>query len=133
MEFDWEKLQKEINEVALGEKVSADIEKKYTTLVNDFTKDKFPEWQEKVGTIVRNMVTSNKAHPEAAAEALILVILQMIHHLAQHEVSLEYKEEFNKKLIDAVTALDKRTETLAQALVKKGLLSIDDLKSNGSP
>lgn len=128
MEFDWEKLQKELNEVALGEKVSADIEKKYAVLVNDFTKDKFPEWQEKVGEIVRNMVASNKAHPEAAAEALILVILQMIHHLAQHEVSLEYKEQFNKKLIDTVSALDRRTMSLAQALIKKGILSADDLK-----
>ena len=132
MDFDWEKLQKEINEAAMGEKVNADIEKKYATLVNDFTKDKFPEWQEKVGMIVRNMVSANKDHPEAAAEALILVILQMIHHIAQHEVSLEYKENFNKKLIDAVTALDKRTETLAKALMKKGLLSVDDLSDNGS-
>ncbi len=128
MEFDWEKLQKEINEVALGEKVSADIEKKYAALVNDFTKDKFPEWQEKVGTIVRNMVASNKDHPEASAEALILVILQMIHHIAQHEVSLEYKEHFQKKLIEAITALDKRTMVLAEALIKNGLLTGGDLK-----
>jgi len=127
MDFDWDKLQKEMNQVAMGEKISADIEKKYATLVNDFTKDKFPEWQEKVGTIVRNMVQANKDHPEAAAEALILVILQMIHHIAQHEVSLEYKEQFNNKLIDAVAALERRTTGIAQALIRKGILSVEDV------
>ncbi|HZR46846.1 MAG TPA: hypothetical protein VFA47_09090 [Candidatus Manganitrophaceae bacterium] len=128
MDFDWERLQKEMNEAAMGEKISADIEKKYATLVNDFTKDKFPEWQEKVGTIVRNMVQANKDHPEAAAEALILVILQMIHHIAQHEVSLEYKEQFNNKLIDAVAALERRTTGIAQALIRKGILSVEDVR-----
>lgn len=127
MDFDWERLQKEMNEAAMGEKISAAIEKKYATLVNDFTKDKFPEWQEKVGTIVRNMVSANKDHPEAAAEALILVILQMIHHIAQHEVSLEYKEQFNNKLIDAVAALERRTTGIAQALIRKGILSVEDV------
>jgi len=35
MDFDWERLQKKMNEAAMGEKISADIEKKYATLVND--------------------------------------------------------------------------------------------------
>lgn len=127
MEFDWEELQRELKALSLDEKVGAEINKKYTDLVNDFTKDKFPEWQEKLGPTVRNIVASNKEYPEAAAEALILVILQIVHQLAKHEVLLGYGERFNGKVIDTIEALDKRTTGLIQALAKKGILANEDL------
>lgn len=60
----------------------------------------------------RDMIRSNKDDPEAAAEALILILLQMVHQLAQHEVLLEYVEKYNAKMLEKSRAMDDRTTAL---------------------
>lgn len=126
MEIDWEKFEKEIKDIRMGEKVEADINSKFGILVNDFTKDKFPEWQQRMGPIVRDMIQSNKDDPEAAAEALILILLQMVHQLAQHEVLLEYVENYNAKMLEKFRAMDDRTTALIRVLVEKGVITEGD-------
>jgi hypothetical protein len=124
--IDWDKLQKQIMNLRLGEKVGGDIDAKYAGLVTDFTREKFKEWQEKLGPVVQDIIASNKNDPEAAAEALILIILQIVHHLAQHEVLLEYSEKFNAKMIEQIRVLDQRTVALFRILTAKGVLSEND-------
>lgn len=126
MNFNWEKFEKDIKDIGMGEKVTADIDAKYASLVNDFTKEKFPEWQERLGPIVRDIINSHRDDPEAAAEALILVVLQMVHQLAQHEVLLEYVENYNAKMLEKFRAMDDRTTALIQVLVEKGIISEKD-------
>lgn len=96
--------------------------------MNDFTKGKFAEWRAKLGPIVREIVVSNKNEPQAAAEALILVMLQIVHHLARHDVLLEYGERLGDKAVQSIAELDRRTAALILALVKKGGLSDEDFK-----
>lgn len=79
MDINWEEFERQIKELRMTENVETDTNAKFGMLVNDFTKDKFPEWRERMGAIVRDMIRSNKEDPEAAAEALILIILQMVH------------------------------------------------------
>ena len=126
MGIDWEEFERQIKELRMTEKVEADINAKFGMLVNDFTKDKFPEWQQRMGSIVRDMIQSNKDDPEAAAEALILILLQMVHQLAQHEVLLEYVENYNAKMLEKFRAMDARTTALIQVLVEKGVISEKD-------
>lgn len=126
-DIDWNELQKQIRNLHLGEKIGDDIDAKYASLVTDFTREKFKEWQEKLGPVVRDIIASNKDDPEAAAEALILIILQIVHHLAQHEVLFEYSEKLNAKMIEKIRALDERTAVLFRILAAKGLLSENDL------
>lgn len=132
-DIDWNELQKQIRNLHWGEKIGGDIDAKYASLVTDFTKEKFKEWQEKLGPVVRDIIVSNKDEPEAAAEALILTILQIIHHLAQHEVLFEYSERLNAKMIEQIRVLDERTAALFRILTAKGVLSENDLdpESNG--
>lgn len=94
--------------------------------MNDFTKEKFPEWQERLGPTVRDMIRSNKDDPEAAAEALILIMLQMVHQLAQHDVLLEYVEKYNAKMLQQFRKLDERNTALIQVLAAKGVISERD-------
>lgn len=85
------------------------------------------------GSCLWSIIASNKDDPEAAAEALILIILQIVHHLAQHEVLFEYSEKLNAKMIEKIRALDERTAVLFRILITKGVLSENDLdpESNG--
>lgn len=126
-DIDWNELQKQIRNLHLGEKIGDDIDVKYASLVADFTREKFKEWQEKLGPVVRDIIASNKDDPEAAAEALILIILQIVHHLAQHEVLFEYSEKLNAKMIEKIRALDERTAVLFRILAAKGVFSENDL------
>lgn len=132
-DIDWNELQKQIGNLHLGEKIGADIDAKYASLVTDFTREKFKEWQEKLGPVVRDIIASNRDDPEAAAEALILIILQIIHHLAKHEVLFEYSEKLNAKMTEKIQALDERTAILFRILTAKGVLSENDVdpESNG--
>lgn len=118
MDFDWEELEKQIKDIRMGERIQADTGVKFGALINDYTKEKFPEWREKLGPIVRNIIESNKHDPEAAAEVLILIMLQMVHQLAQHEVLFEYAEKFNAKIVQQIKTLDERTTTLFDILGK---------------
>ncbi|NKE71333.1 hypothetical protein [Candidatus Manganitrophus noduliformans] len=131
MDINWEELERQIKELRVTEKVESDIDSKFGILVNDFTKEKFPEWQKKMGPIVRDMIQSNKDDPEAAAEALILILLQMIHQLAQHEVLLEYVEKYNAKLLQQFRAMDERSAALIQVLAAKGMISEKDFGAEG--
>lgn len=126
MDINWEELERQIKELRMAEKVEADINSKFGILVNDFTKEKFPEWQKKMGPIVRDMIQSNKDDPEAAAEALILILLQMVHQIAQHQVLLEYVENYNAKMLQQLRAMDERTGSLIQVLAAKGVISEKD-------
>ncbi|NKE70184.1 hypothetical protein [Candidatus Manganitrophus noduliformans] len=126
-DIDWDRLQKQIKDLHWGEKIGGDIDAKYASLVADFTREKFQEWQEKLGPVVRDIIASNKDDPEAAAEALILIILQIVHHLAQHEVLFEYSEKLNAKMIEKIRVLDERTAVLFRILAAKGVLSENDL------
>lgn len=76
---------------------------------------------------MRDIIASNKDDPEAAAEVLILIILQIIHHLAQHEVLFEFSERLNAKMIEQIRVLDERTAALFKILASKGILSENDL------
>ncbi|WDT77914.1 MAG: hypothetical protein MPW16_21195 (plasmid) [Candidatus Manganitrophus sp.] len=126
MDINWEELERQIKEFRMAEKVEADINSKFGILVNDFTKEKFPEWQKKMGSIVRDMIESNKDDPEAAAEALILILPQMVHQIPRHEVLLEYVENYNAKMLQQLRAMDERTVSLIQVLVAKGVISERD-------
>lgn len=126
-DIDWDKLQKQIRNLRLGEKVGGDIDAKYASLVTDFTREKFKEWQEKLGPVVQDIIASNRDDSEAAAEALIIIILQIVHHLAQHEVLFEYSEKLNAKMVEQIRALDERTAVLCRILAAKGVLSENDL------
>ncbi|TAJ99899.1 MAG: hypothetical protein EPO39_16295 [Candidatus Manganitrophaceae bacterium] len=132
-DIDWKELQKQIRGLHWGEKIGGDIDAKYADLMTNFTREKFIEWQEKLGPVVRDIIASNRDDPEAAAEALILIILQIIHHLAQYEVLFEYSERLNAKIIEQIRALDERTSALFRLLTAKGVLSENDLdpESNG--
>lgn len=132
-DIDWDKLQKQIRNLRLGEKVGGDIDAKYASLVTDFTREKFKEWQEKLGPVVQDIIASNRNDSEAAAEALIIIILQIVHHLAQHEVLFEYSEKLNAKMVEQIRDLDERTAVLCRILAAKGVLSENDLdpESNG--
>lgn len=129
MNIDWDEFQKQIREMRMGEKVSADINTKYASLMIDLTKEKYSEWREKLGPVVRDIIDSKKEDPEAAAESMILVILQIVRHLAEHEVLFEYGNKVNAELIRILRALDERTALLVQVLSARGVLTEDDLRS----
>jgi hypothetical protein len=131
-DIDWDKLQKQIRNLRLGEKVGGDIDAKYASLVTDFTREKFKEWQEKLGPVVQDIIASNRDDSEAAAEALIIIILQIVHHLAQHEVLFEYSEKLNAKMVEQIRSLDERTSVLFRILAAKGVLSENDLDSEST-
>lgn len=126
MEFDWEKFEREIKDVRLGEQVEADVNIKFGNLLNDFTKNQFLDWRQKMGSIVRDMIQSNKDDPEAAAEVMILILLQMIHQLARHDVLLEYVEGYNAKMLQQFRKIDERNTALIQLLAAKGIISAED-------
>lgn len=126
MNIDWEEFEKQIKEYRMTEKVETDINTKFGMLLNDFTKEKIAEWQERMGPIVQDMIRSNKDDPEAAAEALILIMLQMVHQLAQHDVLLEYVEKYNAKMLQQFRKLDERNTALIQVLAAKGVISERD-------
>src|SRR5579883_1865642 len=126
MDIDWEKFEKEIKEIRMGEKVGADINSRFGVLLNDFTKEKYPEWQQKMGPIVREMVQSHKNNPQEAAEAIILILLQMVYQLAQHDVLLEYVEKYNAKMLERFKIQDDRTSALIHVLAAKGVISAED-------
>lgn len=127
-DIDWDRLQKRIKDLHWGEKIGGDIDAKYASLVADFTREKFKEWQEKLGPVVRDIIASNKDDPEAAAEALILILLQIIHQLAQHEVLFEYSEMLNAGVVGSIKGLEEKMALLLRALVSREVLSPEDFK-----
>ncbi len=127
MEFDWDKIQDEANALHLSEKVGAEIDARYATLLNDFTKAKYPEWQEKLGPTVQDIITSHQDNLKAATEAILIVMLQIIHQLAQHEVLLEYSDRYQCLVTKAVKNSDDSYAKLISILKDKKILSEEDL------
>lgn len=126
-EIDWNALQEQLRKLHIGEKVSGDIDDRYTTMVKEILKEKPDVWYEKLRPFVEEVINLHKEDPKEAVETLVSVIMQIVHHLAQHEVLIEYSVGLQTKIVESLGIESQKTSKILEALYRKGVLSPEDL------
>lgn len=127
-EIDWNALQEQLRKLHIGEKVSGDIDDRYTTMVKEILKEKPDVWYEKLRPFVEEVINLHKEDPKEAVETLVSVIMQIVHHLAQHEVLIEYSVALQTKLVESLGVESQKSSKILEALYRKGVLSPKDIK-----
>lgn len=124
---DWKALEEQIRKLQIGEKVSGDIDSRYTSMVEEILREKPEIWYEKLRPFIEEVISLHKHDPEEAVETLVSVIMQLVHHLAQHEVLIEYGIGLQTKIVESLGIESGKTSRILEALYRKGILSPEDL------
>ncbi len=129
-EIDWNALQEQIRKLHMGEKVSGDIDTRYSAMVEEMLREKPDVWYEKLRPFVEDVINLHKEDPNEGVETLVSVIMQIVHHLAQHEVLIEYSVGLQTKTVESLGIESQKTTKILEALFRKGLLSPEDLNDS---
>jgi hypothetical protein len=126
-EIDWNAIQEQIRKLHMGEKVSGDIDTRYSAMVEEMLREKPDVWYEKLRPFVEEVINLHKEDPKEAVETLVSVIMQIVHHLAQHEVLIEYSVALQTKIVESLGIESQKTSKTLEALYRKGVLSPEEL------
>lgn len=127
-EIDWKGLEEQIRKLRVGEKVSDDMNDRYTAMVEEMLREKPDVWYEKLRPFVEEVINLHKEDPKEAVETLVSVIMQIVHHLAQHEVLIEYGVGLQTKIVESLGIESQKTSKILEALYRKGVLSPEEMK-----
>jgi predicted DNA-binding antitoxin AbrB/MazE fold protein len=126
-EIDWKGLEEQIRKLRVGEKVSDDMNDRYTAMVKEMLREKPDVWYEKLRPFIDEVLALHKEDPEEAVEVLVSVIMQIVHHLAQHEVLIEYSVALQTKIVESLGIESQKTSKILEVLYRKGVLAPEDL------